>query len=106
MATTKDPVCGMTVDTTTATERATVDGTTWYFCSADCRREFEANPQAYIGEGMAAEAGGGDDVELERHEPPYTKRKGIVAPKFGSAGSGGLEYERLPERHDEHEKDS
>lgn len=38
--------------------------------------------------------------ELERHEPPYTKSGGIVAPKFGSAGSGGAEYERGPETHD------
>jgi len=105
MATARDPVCGMTVDTTTAKETATVDGTTWYFCSAECRQKFEANPQAYTGEGMAAGAtGAANDVELERHEPPYTKKKGIVAPKFGSAGSGGLEYELLPERHTDDEK--
>lgn len=101
MAKTKDPVCGMTVDTDTATERASVDGTTYWFCSAECRQKFEANPQAYTGESMAAgETARSGEVELERHEPPYTKKKGIVAPKFGSAGSGGLEYERLPERHD------
>lgn len=40
------------------------------------------------------------DEELERHEPPYTKAGGMVAPKFGSAGSGGAEYERGPEMHD------
>jgi hypothetical protein len=28
-------------------------------------------------------------------------KRGIVAPKFGSAASGGLEYEPTPERHDE-----
>lgn len=36
---------------------------------------------------------------LERHEPPYTVTAWFVAPKFGAAGSGGLEYERLPEAH-------
>src|SRR4051812_28861027 len=31
--------------------------------------------------------------------PPFTKSKGgFVAPKFGSAGSGGAEYEPGPER--------
>jgi hypothetical protein len=40
-----------------------------------------------------------DDVEFEQHEPPFTKAGGIVAPKFGAAGSGGLEYERIPEQH-------
>lgn len=43
------------------------------------------------------------DAELERHEPPYTKWGALVAPKFGAAGSGGAEYERLPEAHDDHE---
>ena len=32
-------------------------------------------------------------------KPPYTKSDGIVAPKFGAAGSGGAEYERGPETH-------
>jgi len=36
----------------------------------------------------------------ERHEPPFTKKGGFVAPKFGAAGSGGAEYEPLPEKHD------
>lgn len=38
------------------------------------------------------------DVELEKHEPTHTT-KPIPAPKFGSAGSGGAEFERLPEQH-------
>lgn len=36
----------------------------------------------------------------ERHEPRYTKIAGLIAPKFGSAGSGGAEYELLDEAHD------
>jgi hypothetical protein len=39
-----------------------------YFCSDTCRRSFEADPGRF------------------------------AAPKFGSAGSGGLEYEPLPEQ--------
>ncbi len=30
--------------------------------------------------------------------PPRTTKGGITAPKFGSAGSGGAEYEPGPER--------
>lgn len=41
--------------------------------------------------------------ELEKHEPTHTI-KPIPAPKFGSAGSGGAEFERLPEQHED-EKD-
>lgn len=35
----KDPVCGMDVDSTSALS-ATVNGTTYYFCSIGCKREF------------------------------------------------------------------
>ena len=36
---TKDPVCGMTVDETTALH-AERDGKTYYFCSDHCRQKF------------------------------------------------------------------
>jgi xanthine dehydrogenase accessory factor len=39
-----DPVCGMTVNVATATETAVRDGVTYYFCSAHCRKQFEAAP--------------------------------------------------------------
>lgn len=40
---TKDPVCGMTVDETTAlrTER---DGKVFYFCSSECQQKFMDAP--------------------------------------------------------------
>jgi hypothetical protein len=41
--------------------------------------------------------------ELEQHEPPFTTLGFLTSPKFGAAGSGGLEYEQLPEAHD-HDK--
>lgn len=44
-----------------------------------------------------------DDEQMERHEPPRTDRP-ITAPKFGSAGSGGAELERGPERHQSEEE--
>ena len=39
------------------------------------------------------------DPPLEKHDHPHTHGK-IPAPKFGSAGSGGAEFERLPEQHE------
>jgi Cu+-exporting ATPase len=36
---TKDPICGMTVDETTAIH-AERDGKTFYFCSDHCRQKF------------------------------------------------------------------
>ena len=44
----KDPVCGMQVDPHSARHRATVDGHTWYFCSAGCHDRFVSDPQAYL----------------------------------------------------------
>jgi YHS domain-containing protein len=95
--TAKDPVCGMTVDMTTAYAEA-VDGETYYFCSETCRQRFDENPSGY-GAGARQSSGG-----MERHEPPRTTKGGFTSPKFGSAGSGGAEFEPLPEQHDDQDK--
>ena len=103
MAIAIDPVCGMTVDTDTAAARSKdAEGRTVYFCSVECQRQYEAYPDKYT-ERVATPEVGRDTAapdDLERHEPPFTKSGGMVSPKFGSAGSGGAEYERLPEAHD------
>jgi P-type Cu+ transporter len=76
----KDPVCGMTIDTEEAAGSTTYESQDVYFCSDQCRRDFEADPGRYYD-------------RLERQEPPYTVSGGMTAPKFGAAGSGGLENE-------------
>ncbi len=44
-----DPVCGMDVDTADASvERTLEQGKTYYFCSPECRREFERTPESYL----------------------------------------------------------
>lgn len=95
-----DPVCGMVVDPHSAAAKSDFQGTTYFFCSDECRRMFEANPTRHAGPTRSAPK---SDPPLERHEPPFTKAGGIVAPKFGAAGSGGAEYERLPEAHDDND---
>lgn len=42
-----DPVCGMSVEESDAPARAEYEGQTYYFCSTDCKEEFEANPADY-----------------------------------------------------------
>jgi YHS domain-containing protein len=108
MANVKDPVCGMVVDPESAAY-STFMGTMYYFCTPECRDLFESNPARYASKSQAdgdadvagdADADGGDlEPELEKHETPFTKKGAVVAPKFGSAGSGGLELEPGPERH-------
>ncbi len=76
-------------------------GTTYHFCSAQCLRQFEADPARYVSARSTRAADTAEaPVEFERHEPPYTVSDGLAAPKFGSAGSGGLEHEGGPEIHD------
>ena len=47
MATAKDPVCGMDVDTATAAAKSDYNGTTYYFCAPGCKRDFDAAPEKY-----------------------------------------------------------
>jgi P-type Cu+ transporter len=42
------PVCGMTVDPDAAKHRHMRDGQTYYFCSANCREKFVAEPAMYL----------------------------------------------------------
>jgi YHS domain-containing protein len=44
-----DPVCGMDVTTTSSTERLEKAGHVYFFCSAECREQFEASPDDFDG---------------------------------------------------------
>ncbi len=43
----KDPVCGMTIEEDHAVGTSEYNGTTYYFCSKDCKEEFDENPEDY-----------------------------------------------------------
>ncbi len=45
----KDPVCGMDVAEEGAEFQSAVAGKKYYFCSGECKTEFEAEPEAYVG---------------------------------------------------------
>jgi len=44
----KDPVCGMTVDRHKTPYRSEYAGATVYFCSAHCKKLFDADPERYL----------------------------------------------------------
>jgi len=46
---TRDPVCGMSVASDNGYPRVYDDHEYW-FCSRDCRAQFERNPDRYVGE--------------------------------------------------------
>lgn len=96
-----DPVCGMSIEPPSAAARRGFEGKTYYFCSDSCKRSFDADPRQFSGSAKES-ATPAKPFEPERHEPPHTTTgKRFTAPKFGSAGSGGAEYEPLPEAHEE-----
>jgi YHS domain-containing protein len=93
MARVKDPVCGMMIDSDSAAATSSFQGQTYYFCSADCKSSFDKDPARF-----AQNAGTLVGDKATGAEPPFTKKGGFVAPKFGAAGSGGAEYEQIPKK--------
>jgi Cu+-exporting ATPase len=43
-----DPVCGMSVDTTTSQLSLDHDGTTYWFCGKGCLLDFQDDPEAFL----------------------------------------------------------
>lgn len=43
----KDVVCGMQVDPQKAAGKSEHDGKVYHFCSASCKRKFDADPAHY-----------------------------------------------------------
>ena len=44
----KDPICGMTVDITTAKYQSEFDGKAFYFCCGGCKQTFDKQPDKYV----------------------------------------------------------
>lgn len=47
----KDPVCGMEVDPKATPYKAAYKGEVYYFCSANCKKAFEEDPERYLKRG-------------------------------------------------------
>src|ERR1041385_8439525 len=90
MAKVRDPVCGMTIDSEKAIAHARFGGETYYFCSTECHRAFEADPARFSAAASRSAAASPADIKTES---PHTQTGPIVAPMVGWAGSGGAELE-------------
>ena len=89
----RDPVCGMTVDPSSA--RATVEhaGKTYYFCAAGCAAKFRAAPDKYLAaESSAAPHAHGPVIQIggaklpsapptAMREPQMAARPNVVLPR-------------------------
>jgi Cu+-exporting ATPase len=47
----RDPVCGMDVNEQQAAGKSEYQGQTYYFCSSNCKQQFDQNPQRYASGG-------------------------------------------------------
>ncbi len=90
MAKVTDPVCGMTIESDQAAAREAHGDHFHWFCSTDCARAFRDSPTRYTADESISQ-------ELRERTPPHTQEGGMVSPMFGSAGSGGAEFEPIPE---------
>jgi YHS domain-containing protein len=43
-----DPVCGMDVNESNPPAQTNYDGKTYYFCSEECKQDFEEDPEDFI----------------------------------------------------------
>ncbi len=51
----KDPVCGMEVNESEASNKSEYKGKTYYFCSSHCKTQFDEEPEKYTGEEESSE---------------------------------------------------
>jgi len=88
----RDSVCGMTVDRTTAKHVHVHDGERYVFCSPRCKQKFESEPEKYLGPKPSTPTANHDgphahdDVEYTCPMHPEVVQKGPGAcPKCGMA---------------------
>ncbi len=81
----KDPVCGMTVKPDSP-HHASHAGTTYRFCSANCRGKFESDPQRYLSPAAEEEDPASDGGEYTCPMHPEVRQTGPgTCPKCGMA---------------------
>jgi Cu+-exporting ATPase len=61
-----DPVCKMEVNPASAEAQSEWGGQSFYFCSQECKRKFDASPERYVDETDIAQARASRDTERQR----------------------------------------
>ncbi len=72
-----DPVCGMQVDERSAAHKSEHQGKTHYFCSSNCKTQFDQNPQRYAsGQQQQGQQGQGQQrgQQSPQQQPPQQER--------------------------------
>jgi len=81
-----DPVCGMTVDPARAAGTSELNGTRYFFCNPSCKKRFDTNPAAFLGEAPAPEPAAPAGTLYTCPMDPEVRQEGPSAcPKCGMA---------------------
>jgi Cu+-exporting ATPase len=56
MAYAVDPVCGMELEPGQVVAESRYQGKTYSFCSVECKRQFDENPEAYVSDASQGDA--------------------------------------------------
>ena len=78
-----DPVCGMTVDPTTAAGRYDYQGKTYYFCAISCLDKFKADPERFLNSAQADLISPAGLISLGKKKPLPMMMPAQPAPETG-----------------------
>ena len=87
-----DPVCGMQVDERAAKGTSVFEGSNYYFCSAGCKKKFDANPSAYLGVTRAGDSRDQEHVHLHARTMQEPHGCTHAKPVAGGAVPPGTAY--------------
>ena len=98
----RDPVCGMMVDPAAAKFYASLDGLSYYFCSAGCRSKFVADPAAYAKPSVAPPPANSDIIytcpmhpQIRQHGPGSCPICGMALEPLTATADAGPNPERI-----------
>jgi Cu+-exporting ATPase len=86
----KDPVCGMTVELSSAAAERLYEGKTFYFCARGCAEAFGKDPKKYLGNREASAGSRGSGAK------PPTAAKSGASPSAPSGQAGDPGGKRQP----------
>ena len=82
----KDPVCGMTVDPSTAKYKFEHAGKAYYFCCASCLEKFRADPAGFLTSHAASHADARIQLPPVRTRSRYTNDEHCARAVGGDQG--------------------
>ena len=98
----KDPVCGMTVDPSTAKYKFEHGGKAYYFCCAHCLEKFRSDPVRYLTANPVAASGMHSGMHqqmvsaLPRLRPPARRTRNRLSSHWRRRGTQRPNSSRLP----------